>query len=382
MKIAIVHDFLTYWGGAEQVLLSFHRIWPDAPIYTLLYDEKIVREYFPGAKIKASFLQKFPKFLRRRKKYLLPFAAIAPETIDLKDFDLVISSSSSFAKGIIVKPKTIHISYCHTPTRFLWDWYFEYLRENELGMIKKSFVLAILHYLRMWDKSVADRVDYFIANSISTQKRIAKFYRTKSQVIYPPVDTNKFKVQSSPKDKPTGQAKFKVKERDYFLIVSRLSAYKKIDSAIEAFNKLDWPLYIIGDGEQKEYLKSIAGKNITFLGFVKEKDLPGYYRNARALIFPGEDDFGIAPVEAMSAGTPVIALRKGGAKETIIEGVTGDFFDYSAAPLIAEAVVRFSENEKKYNREIIARHAEKFSRERFEREIKDYVRKIVDEEKK
>jgi len=382
MKIAIIHDFLTYWGGAEQVLLSFHRIWPDAPIYTLLYDEKIVREYFPNAKIKASFLQKFPAYLRRRKKYLLPFMAIAPETMNLKDFDLVISSSSSFSKGIIVKPKTIHISYCHTPTRFLWDWYFEYLRENELGIIKKSFAVPILHYLRMWDKSVADRVDYFIANSISTQKRIAKFYRTKSQVIYPPVDTNKFKVQSSSKDKPTGQAKLKVKERDYFLIVSRLSAYKKIDIAIEAFNKLDWPLYIIGDGEQKEYLKSIAGKNITFLGFVKEKDLPGYYRNARALIFPGEDDFGIAPVEAMSAGTPVIALRKGGAKETIIEGVTGDFFDYSAAPLIAEAVVRFSENEKKYNREIIARHAEKFSRERFEREIKDYVRKIVDEEKK
>ncbi|MBU3924911.1 glycosyltransferase [Patescibacteria group bacterium] len=382
MKIAIIHDFLTYWGGAEQVLLSFHRIWPDAPIYTLLYDEKIVKEYFPNAKIKASFLQKFPAYLRRRKKYLLPFMAIAPETMNLKDFDLVISSSSSFSKGIIVKPKTIHISYCHTPTRFLWDWYFEYLRENELGIIKKSFAVPILHYLRMWDKSVADRVDYFIANSISTQKRIAKFYRTKSQVIYPPVDTNKFKVQSSSKDKPTGQAKLKVKERDYFLIVSRLSAYKKIDIAIEAFNKLDWPLYIIGDGEQKEYLKSIAGKNITFLGFVKEKDLPGYYRNARALIFPGEDDFGIAPVEAMSAGTPVIALRKGGAKETIIEGVTGDFFDYSAAPLIAEAVVRFSENEKKYNREIIARHAEKFSRERFEREIKDYVRKIVDEEKK
>ncbi|MBU4338260.1 glycosyltransferase [Patescibacteria group bacterium] len=382
MKIAIVHDFLTYWGGAEQVLLSFHRIWPDAPIYTLLYDEKIVREYFPNAKIKASFLQKFPAYLRRRKKYLLPFMAIAPETMNLKDFDLVISSSSSFSKGIIVKPKTIHISYCHTPTRFLWDWYFEYLRENELGIIKKSFAVPILHYLRMWDKSVADRVDYFIANSISTQKRIAKFYRTKSQVIYPPVDTNKFKVQSSPKDKPTGQAKLKVKERDYFLIVSRLSAYKKIDIAIEAFNKLDWPLYIIGDGEQKEYLKSIAGKNITFLGFVKEKDLPGYYRNARALIFPGEDDFGIAPVEAMSAGTPVIALRKGGAKETIIEGATGDFFDYSAAPLIAEAVVRFSENEKKYNREIIARHAEKFSRERFERDIKDYVRKIVGEEKK
>lgn len=374
MKIAIIHDFLTYWGGAEQVLLSFHRIWPEAPIYTLIYDEEIVKEYFPDAKIKASFLQKFPKFLRRHKKYILPLAGIAPETIDLKDFDLVISSSSSFAKGIIVKPKTIHISYCHTPTRFLWDWYFEYLRENELGAIKKLFVIPILHYLRMWDKSVADRVDYFIANSLATQKRIAKFYRSKSDVIYPPVDTKKPFIKG---EKTIDSAK----EKKYFLIVSRLSAYKKIDNAIEAFNKLDWPLYIIGDGEQKEYLKSIAGKNIKFLGFVKRDELPGYYQNARALIFPGEDDFGIAPVEAMSWGTPVIALRKGGAKETIIEGVTGDFFDYSVAPLIAEAVVRFVENEKKYNQEITARHAEKFSRERFETEIKDYVRKIIGEEK-
>ena len=161
-----------------------------------------------------------------------------------------------------------------------------------------------------------------------------------------------------------------------------MSAYKKIDSAIEAFNKLDWPLYIIGDGEQKEYLKSIAGKNIKFLGFVKREELPDYYRNARALIFPGEDDFGITAVEAMSAGTPVIALRKGGAKETIIEGATGEFFDHSVPPLIAEAVVSFAENEKKYDRAAIARHAEKFSRERFEIEIKDYVRKIVGEEKK
>lgn len=370
LKIAIVHDFLTYWGGAEQVLLSFHRIWPDAPIYTLLYDEKIVKEYFPGAKIKASFLQKFPRFLRRRKKYILPLAGIAPETLDLKDFDLVISSSSSFAKGIIVKPKTIHISYCHTPTRFLWDWYFEYLRENNLGIIKKIFAVPILHYLRMWDKSVADRVDYFIANSHSTQKRIEKFYRTQSKVIYPPVDMNKFR---------TLNAKCRTKEKKYFLIVSRLSAYKKIDVAIEAFNKLDWPLYIIGDGEQKEYLKSIAGKNIKFLGFVKKEELPEYYRNARALIFPGEDDFGIAPVEAMSEGTPVIALRKGGAKETVIEGVTGDFFDYSASPLVAEAVVRFVENEKKYDSGAIASHAEKFSRERFEKEIKDYIHKIVSE---
>jgi glycosyltransferase involved in cell wall biosynthesis len=368
MKIAIVHDFLTYWGGAEQVLRSFHRIWPEAPIYTLLYDEKFVKKYFPNAKIKGSFLQKFPKFLRNRKKYLLPLNAIAPETFDLKDFDLVISSSSSFAKGVIVKPKTTHICYCHTPTRFLWDWHKEYLRENNQGFLKKLLAAPTLHYLRMWDKSVADRVDYFIANSRTTQKRIEKFYRRKADVICPPVDVDKFKIKNE---------KLKIKEKDYFLVVSRLSPYKKIDAAIEAFNKLDWPLLIIGAGEQEKNLKKISGKNIKFLGFKEEDELPAYYQNARALIFPGEDDFGITMQESMAAGTPVIALRKGGAIENVIEGVTGEFFDHPVAPLIAEAVVRFVENENKYNRETVMAAAEKFSRERFEKEIKEYAEKKV-----
>lgn len=369
MKVAIIHDFLTYWGGAEQVLRSFHRIWPEAPIYTLIYDEKFVKKYFPDAKIKGSFLQKFPKFLRDRKKYLLPFSAIAPETFDLKDFDLVISSSSSFAKGVIVKPKTIHISYCHTPTRFLWDWHKEYLRENNMGFFKKLLAAPTLHYLRMWDKSVADRVDHFIANSRSTQKRIEKFYRQKSEIIYPPVDTDKFNPRSQePKDK--------IGEKDYFLVVSRLSPYKKIDAAIEAFNKLDWPLLVIGAGEQEKYLKKIAAKNIKFLGFKEEDELPAYYRNAKALIFPGEDDFGITMQESMASGTPVIALRKGGALENVIERVTGEFFDYPAPPLIADAVMRFLENENKYDRKAIAANAEKFSRERFEKEIKEYAEKL------
>lgn len=368
MKIALVHDFLTYLGGAEQVLRSFHRIWPEAPIYTLIYDEDFVKEYFPNSKIIGSFLQKFPKFIRQRKKYLLPFEAIAPETFDLKNFDLVVSSSSSFAKGVIVKPKTIHISYCHAPTRFLWDWNKEYAKENNLGPIKKIFVSPMLHYLRMWDKAAADRVDYFIANSRSTQNRIEKFYRQRSDIIYPPVDTDRFRIRN---EKP------RLKDKDYFLIVSRLSPYKKIDEAIEAFNKLDWPLYIIGTGEQEKYLKKIAGKNIKFLGFQSPDRLAEYYQNARALIFPGEDDFGIVIQEAMSAGTPVIALRNGGTAENVIDGVNGSFFDHSVPPLIAEAVVRFVADEKKYNRQTVSESASRFSRNRFEEEIKNYVNKIA-----
>jgi len=379
MKIAIVHDFLTYWGGAEQVLRSFHRIWPEAPIYTLLYDEEFVKKYFPDAKIRGSFLQKFPKFLRNRKKYLLPFSAIAPETFDLKDFDLVISSSSSFAKGVIVKPKTVHICYCHTPTRFLWDWHREYLRENNMGFFKKLLAAPTLHYLRMWDKSVADRVDYFIANSRTTQKRIEKFYRQPAEIIYPPVDVEKISARgASLAESRRGSAGGgKNKEKDYFLVVSRLSPYKKIDAAIEAFNKLDWPLLIIGAGEQEKYLKKIAAPNIKFLGFAEDDELAAYYQNAKALIFPGEDDFGITIAEAMAAGTPVIALRKGGALESVREGVTGEFFDHPVPPLIADAVTRFLANGNKYDREGIASGAEKFSRARFEKEIKEYAEKKV-----
>lgn len=372
MKIALVHDFLTYWGGAEQVLLSFHRMWPDAPIYTLFYDEEFAGKYFPNAKINGSFLQKLPKFLRRRKKYLLPMEAIAPETFDLKDFDVVISSSSSFAKGVIVKPKTTHICYCHTPTRFLWDWYYEYLRENNLGTLKKIFVVPILHYLRLWDKSVAERIDYFIANSQTTKARINKFYRRDAEVIYPYVDIAKFR---NPKKADADLGK------DYFLIVSRLTPYKKIDVAVEAFNKLDWPLVIIGEGEQKKYLKKIAGKNIRFLGFVEQDALPAYYQNAKALIFPGEEDFGLTAIEAMAGGLPVIALRKGGVPESIVEGVTGEFFDYCVPPLIADAVMRFMSKESSFDRQKISAHAENFSRERFETAIKNYLQKVIDIDK-
>lgn len=373
MKIAIIHDFLTYWGGAEQVLLSLHRLYPDAPIYTLIYDEGFVKKYFPNAKVKGSFLQKLPLFLRRRKKYLLPLAAVAPETFDLKDFDLVISSSSSFAKGVVVKPKTIHISYCHTPTRFLWDWYWEYLRENNVIGWKKIFIIPVLHYLRMWDKSVAERIDYFIANSETTKKRIGKFYRREAHVIYPPADTEKYKIKNQ---------KSKTKNEGYFLIVSRLSPYKKIDAAIEAFNKLDWPLVIVGEGEHGEYLRQIAGKNIKFAGFVESEKLAAYYEGAKALIFPGEDDFGITAIEAMASGVPVIALRRGGVKETVIEGVTGEFFDHSVAPLVADAVMRFIAKESNYSDSAMRAQAEKFSRKIFEKNIKEYVEKVLEIQKR
>jgi len=368
MKIALIHDWLVNFGGAEQVLLSFHRLWTEAPIYTLLYDEEKMNRYFPGAEIRTSFLQKFPKSFWRRKEFFLPFLPTVPETFDLRDFDLVISSSNSFAKGIITKPRTIHISYCHAPMRFVWDWYHNYLKERKIGKLKKIFVLPILHYFRMWDKVSVDRVNYFIANSKTTAEKIKKYYSRDSKVIYPPVDINKSEVRSP---------KSEVKEKSFFLIVSRLSSYKRIDLAVQAFNKLNLPLIIIGEGRQKKNLQKMARGNIKFFGFQPEEKLQQYYQNCRAFVFSGEDDFGITACEAMSFGKPVLALRKGGLTETMIESVTGEFFDEPAPELLADGVRRLMKNEKNYQPDKIKKQVEKFSRERFEREIKEYINGII-----
>lgn len=368
-KIALAHDFLTSFGGAERVLMSLHNIYPEAPIYTLLYDKDKMQKYFPNAKIRPSFLNKFPVFLKRRKKYLLPFFSTATETFDLRDFDAVISSSNSFVKGIITKPKTIHICYCHAPSRFLWDWYFNYLDENRIKWIKKIFAVPFLHYLRMWDKSASERVDYFIANSSNTADKIKKFYGKDSAVIYPPVSVDEFKAKEK-------NEKAKIKTKDYFLIISRLSAYKNIDIVVEAFNKLELPLVVIGDGGEKNRLKKIAKKNIEFPGFLPDEELARYYQNCQAFIFPTEDDFGIAPVEAMFFGKPVLAYRKGGALETIAEGITGEFFDDPIPEIVADGVRRIKNNYENYNSETIRKHAEKFSQKRFERDIKEFIKCI------
>ncbi|MFA7169943.1 MAG: glycosyltransferase [Candidatus Paceibacterota bacterium] len=368
MKVAIVHDFLTYWGGAEQVLKSLHNLYPDAPIYTLLYDRKM-DQYFPNARIRPSFLNKFPEFLKKRKKFLLPFFPTAVETFDLSAFDLVISSSSSFAKGVIVKPKTFHISYCHTPTRFLWDWYYNYLEENNVGKIKKLVVVPILHILRLWDYSASERVDFYIANSEHTARKIKKFYRAESSVIYPPVDFEKF---SQYENLPS------VAEKDYYLIVSRLSAYKKIDIAIQAFNKMNMPLVVIGEGCDKKRLQKMAGKSVKLLGFQSEEKLAAYYQNAKAVIFPGEDDFGITILEAMSFGKPVLAYAKGGALETVTPGRNGELFESPVPEILADGVRRLNRNLENYNSIEIREYARQFSRENFEKKIEAFVGKVCE----
>lgn len=362
LKVALVHDFLNQYGGAERVLLALHELYPAAPIYTLLYDPKKMRGKFKNADVRPSFLQKFPKILKKRPKWLLPFLPTAPETFNLRDFDLVISSSGAWSKGIIVKPKTIHICYCHSPMRFAWDWNEKYLGEQNLGKGRRIFARLLLNYVRMWDKAAADRPDFFIANSKATQMRIKKYYGRESEVVYPPVE-----IESEGDGPRTHEASGPTPTQEYFLIVSRLSPYKKIEVAVEAMNKLNLPLVVIGEGAPKyvKYLKSIAGLKTKFLGWKSDKETKKYFAACRAFIFPGEDDFGIAPVEAMSFGKPVIALRKGGATETVIEGETGEFFDESAIEVLADAVRRFQENEKSYDPSKIRAQAEKFSKEKF-----------------
>ncbi|MCK4241908.1 MAG: glycosyltransferase, partial [Candidatus Atribacteria bacterium] len=308
LKVAIVHDFLTTIGGAERVTQMLAEMFPQAPIYTLLYHPR-VDKLFPKKKIIVSSLQYWHQTMKIPTKYLFSFMPQAIESFDFGDYDLVISSNNSFAGGIITNPKTYHLSYCHSPTRYLWDASHTYLDEQKLPGFIKNIIRAKLSDLRIWDRLSANRVQKYIANSQHVRRRIRKYYRREAEVIYPPVDTHLIK----PKRGNAG----------YFIVISRLVSYKKIDLAIDACNLLKLPLIIIGEGEQKEAWEKLAGPTIEFLGWQSDKNKIEYLRNARALIFPGEEDFGIVPVEAMAAGKPVIAFNKGGLKESVTQDKTG-----------------------------------------------------------
>lgn len=360
MKVAIIHDFLVRYGGAENVLKTFSEMFPDAPIYTLLYDEKKMGKIFPKEKVRVSFLQKFPGFLRRNYKYLLPFLPVATETFDLRNFDLILSSSSSFAKGIVPRVNSFHICYCHNPMRFAWDYSHAYLKDQKKGRTQGWFIKTAFHFLRIWDRNAAQRVDFFIANSKATQRRIKKYYQKESVVIYPPVEVSHKK-----------EGKEELRDEKFFLIVSQLTPYKRIDMAIAAFNKLKLPLVIIGDGPERKNLEKNSKENIKILGWQPDEIIDQYYRNCLGFIFPGEDDFGIAPVEAMSYGKPVLALRKGGSVETITEGVSGEFFDDADPAVLADGVRRLREKLSVYDPKKIMESVQKFSKERFVKEINE-----------
>lgn len=312
MKIALVHDYLVQEGGAERVLKCLTEIWPKAPIYTIIYDNKKCSE-FKNKKIKTSFLQKIP--LAKKYHRLFPCLMMsAIEQFNFNSYDIVFSDSSSFAKNTITSSKTFHICYCHTPMRYAWDDCQHYTQEFGFPNWIKKIVPFLMNYIRIWDYNSTNGVDYFIANSKFVKGRIKKYYKRNSVVINPPVQVDKFYL--TPKSKLG----------NYFLITGRMMKYKKMDLVIKVFNELKIPLKVIGKGVEYKNLKKIANSNVEFLGRVSEKKLRATYSKARAFIFPQEEDFGIVAIEALASGRPVIAYKAGDIVEHVSEGKTGVFF--------------------------------------------------------
>jgi len=358
MKIAIVHDYLNQFGGAERVVEVLHELYPHAPIYTSIYTPETMPSVFRNMDIRTSFLQKFP-MLNKYFKYYLLFYPKAMESLKIEGYDVVLSSSSAFAKGVRLDKNILHICYCYTPTRFVWD-YENYVKKEEFSkFISEALPLAIKK-IKKWDLSTIPNVNHFIAISNNIREKIKRFYNRESVVIYPPVDVSMFHESSD--------------ISDYFLVVSRLNSYKNIDLVIEAFNHLELKLKIVGVGPFRKQLENMVKKdNIEFLGKVLDKELVELYSRCKALIFPGEEDFGITPLEAQASGRPVIAYAGGGALETIIEGETGLFFERNEPQSLIDAVNKFIKIEKNINSKKIIENAWKFNKEVFKKEIKAYI---------
>jgi glycosyltransferase involved in cell wall biosynthesis len=357
MRVAIVHDYLNQMGGAERVVMAFHEIFPAAPIYTSIYDPRRVDPAFQKMDIRTSFMQKLPLVTKHHQPYL-PFYPFAMETLDLRGYDLVLSSSSAFGKGVITRPETLHICYCHTPMRWCWN-YEEYVEREQLGRIARSILPLLITGLRVWDQTSAMRVDHFIANSPVVAERIQKYYRRDAVVIPPPVEASRFPFDPA------------IQLDEYFLVVSRLIPYKRIDLAIEACNRLRLPLVIIGSGRDEQRLKQLAGPTIRFLGRLSDQEVIHYYTHCRALLFPGEEDFGITPLEAQAAGRPVIAYGAGGALASIVDGTTGVFFRERSVESLAEALAAF--DERSFDPHVIRNHALEFDKPRFHRRILQFI---------
>lgn len=324
MRVAIVHDWLNQTGGAENVLDVLHDLYPEAPIYTSMYDPDLMHSKYRQWDIRTSFMQRLPGVTRHHQPYL-PLYPLAFESFDLSGYDLVISNSSGFCHGVVTRPETVHVNYCLTPPRYCWMLP-HYLERERVGGLARRVLPVVVSALRLWDAVASQRVDHFIGISQAIAARIRKFYRREAEVIYPPVETTKFAPSSE--------------VGDFFLVVSRLIPYKRVDLAVRAFNLLEKPLWIVGDGRDRAALERIAGPTIRFLGRLPAGDVERLFAECRALIFPGEEDFGITPVEAQAAGRPVVAFGAGGALETVLDGQTGVFFGEPRAEALADAVER------------------------------------------
>ena len=361
-----------YWflsrRGGERVVEALCELFPQADIFALVADPKTLLPELQKHKLTTSFLQKLPGS-RAWHRHMLPLYPLAVEQFDLRGYDLVISSESGPAKGVLTGPETCHICYCHTPMRYIWNFYQEYKNGSGLGPVRKLIFGLTAHYARLWDQASAARVDYFAVNSHNVAARIRKYYRREAEVIHPPVNLD--------------GAQLSGKIGDYYLVVGQLVNYKRVDLAIEACNKLGRALRIVGVGEEYTRLRRIAGKTVSFLGALSDDDVREQYARCRALLFPGEEDFGIVPVEAQASGRPVIAFGKGGAQETVIgapqdgfadpERSTGMFFGEQSVDSLVDAILRFEALEYHFSPPFIRAHAEQFDKKHFLKKMDHFV---------
>ncbi len=358
MKTALVHDDLVQSGGAERVAAVFHALYPNAPVYTAIYDPRTTLPAFADADIRTSFLQRSPIANRRLHKLALPYFPSAFEEFDFTGYDLVLSSSSRFAKGVITGPETCHICYCHTPARFVWRPH-DYLKQSRSARLLAPLMRGMMSRLRAWDLESAQRVDYFLANSYNVARRIRKYYRREATVIYPPVETSRY--QPVP---PTEVG-------EHFLVVSRLIGYKRVDLVIDACNRLGAALHIVGDGPELGALRKKAGPTIRFLGRLSDSEVADEYARCRALVFAGEEDFGLTPLEAMASGRPVVAYGAGGALESVVEGKTGLFFPEQTVDSLASALADL--RQMTFAPEALRAHALCFDLAVFQRRLREFV---------
>lgn len=367
MKKALIHDWFSAYAGAEKCVESFTNIWDDFEIYSLIDflsgtdRDKILK----GKRARTSFIQKLP-FAKDKYRNYLPLFPLAIEQFDLSGYDVVLSSSHAVAKGVLTHSNQLHIAYVHTPIRYAWDLYHQYLRESGLDRgLKGALAKYFLHKIRLWDASTANRVDHYVANSRYIARRIKKTYGKPSDVIYPPVDVDKFTLREA--------------KEEFYLTASRMVPYKKIDLIVEAFSQTDKKLLVIGDGPDMAKIKSKAGKNVELLGFASDEAMADLMGRAKAFVFAAEEDFGITPVEAQACGTPVICFGRGGARETVRDGESGLYFMEQNAKELLAAVAKFEQNYDKFEPVKIRENSLKFSRARFEVEIKSYVDKKYEE---
>ena len=357
MRVAIVHYWLVGMRGGERVLEEICLLFPQADIFTHTYDPSRTSDLIKRHKITTTFIDRLPFARTFYQRYLLLMPA-ALEELDLTSYDLVISSESGPAKGVIVHPNAVHICYCHSPMRYLWDQYHTY--RAKAGWLTRLVMSLTMPVLRAWDVASAARVDRFIANSSFVARRINKAYRRDSVVIFPPVDLDAFAIEPA----PTG---------DFYLVAGQLVPYKRVDLAIAACTRLGRRLVVVGTGSEAERLRKGAGPTVEFRGWASNDELRSLYANCRALLFPGEEDFGIVPLEAMASGRPVIAFGSGGALDTVVEGQTGTFFDRQSVESLAAAVLQFERQEARFDPQAIRQHARRFGRNVFRTRLKTYI---------